>query len=263
VKTNLRMSKQLEYHYHTKLAFSDSVSSHSFLLRCTPVENEYQTHIRSECRINPAGNAVRAVDCFGNCVLYGFANEPHNSFEFESIGTVLLSGKYRLKEPLSRIFLYPSVYTAPDRGIKDLLNSAKLNITESITSKVVKLTDIVYSKMKYAPNSTTTNTSAAEALKAGKGVCQDFSHILISLCRSAGIAARYAAGFMEGEGSTHAWVEYYDDGCWLAADPTHNRLVESGYIKLSHGRDFDDCSIERGLFSGLATQDLQIHLSVH
>jgi transglutaminase-like putative cysteine protease len=91
-------------------------------------------------------------------------------------------------------------------------------------------------------------------------VCQDFAHILIALCRLSGILARYAAGFPEGEGSTHAWVEYYEDGSWKAVDPTHNRLVETGYIKLSHGRNFGDCSIEKGIFSGIAEQNLNVQL---
>jgi transglutaminase-like putative cysteine protease len=121
--------------------------------------------------------------------------------------------------------------------------------------------------MKYTQGATTTSTTAGEALALGKGVCQDFAHILIALCRLSGILARYTAGFMEGEGSAHAWVEYYENGSWRAVDPTHNRLVETGYIKLSHGWDFGDCSIERGVFSSVAgggcvEQTLNVQLQV-
>ncbi|MDR1763127.1 MAG: transglutaminase family protein [Dysgonamonadaceae bacterium] len=256
------MDKLVEYHYLTKVVFSEKVHSHSFLLRCTPSENEYQKIESVSSRIAPAGEVFRASDCFGNTVYYGMAGEPHDSFEFGSSGTVRLSGLYALKEPLAGIFLYPSAFTAPDSGIAALLSSVRFSASETVSEKVLKLCSALFSRMEYAPNSTTIETTAAEALRAGRGVCQDYSHALISLCRLSGIAARYVAGFIEGEGCTHAWVEYYDKDCWRAADPTHNRLIETGYIKLSHGRDFDDCSIERGVFSGAAKQRLEISLQV-
>jgi transglutaminase-like putative cysteine protease len=127
---------------------------------------------------------------------------------------------------------------------------------------VLKLSWAVYDTIEYTQGTTDINTTASDALKLGKGVCQDFAHLLISLCRLKGIPSRYVTGFMEGEGHTHAWVEYYDSGYWKAADPTQRKLVETGYIKLSHGRDYEDCSIERGVFSGRAEQNLEVFLNV-
>jgi transglutaminase-like putative cysteine protease len=256
------MNKYVSYHYKTKVSFSDFIHSHSFLLRCTPPDNEFQQVVSGICVVNPEGNICRGEDRFGNIVYGGHITGLHDYFEFEIFGEVKLSGCYLLEEKLNRIYLYPSVYTFPDETIRQLLVDAFLVPYESVTGKVLKLSNAVNRVLEYSTNTTNTTTTASEALKLGAGVCQDFAHLLIALCRCAGIAARYVAGFMEGEGYTHAWVEYYDDGYWKAIDPTHNRLIDTGYVKLSHGRDFDDCSIERGVFSGIVSQTLEVQLTV-
>ena len=51
-----------------------------------------------------------------------------------------------------------------------------------------------------------------------------------------------------GEGATHAWTEIYDDGIWRSVDPTHDRECDDTYIKISSGRDAQDCSINQGVF---------------
>jgi len=254
--------KQVRYHYRTRVTFSDAIRSHFFLLRCTPQQNDYQQVIREKCHVCPQENIRMAMDSLGNKMYSGFIEDRHNYFEFEVSGEVKLSGSYVLNEKLNRMYLYPSAYTQPDAAILGLLNAVPLNADNSVTGKIVKLSDTLYQLMEYSPQTTDIYTTASQALSIGKGVCQDYTHLLISLCRSAGIAARYVAGFIEGEGYTHAWVEYYDKGCWRAIDPTHNCLIETGYIKLSHGRDYDDCSIERGVFSGIVRQQLEVQLTV-
>lgn len=112
----------------------------------------------------------------------------------------------------------------------------------------------VYRHFTYEPGATTTATTAAEAFALGAGVCQDYSQVLIVLCRMAGIPARYITGLMMGEGATHAWVEIHDGVRWRALDPTNDRIVDDGYMLFCTGRDFDDCPIERGVFTGNATQ---------
>ena len=79
----------------------------------------------------------------------------------------------------------------------------------------------VYQHMRYQPGITQPATTAAEALTLGQGVCQDYAHILLALCRAAHIPARYVNGFIEGEGATHAWVEVYLDGLgWIPVEVT-------------------------------------------
>ena len=107
-----------------------------------------------------------------------------------------------------------------------------------------------------------TKPTAGEAFALGCGVCQDYAHILIALCRAKGIAARYVAGMIFGEGATHAWVEIYDNGIWHGLDPTQNKRIDDGYIKLAQGRDSRDCQLNRGVFCGTAIQQQNIYVTL-
>lgn len=72
----------------------------------------------------------------------------------------------------------------------------------------------------------------------------------------------YRLNNMIGEGASHAWIEIYADGRWTALDPTHDRLVTDDYIKISHGRDYEDCAVERGVFKGNALQIQNVYVKV-
>ena len=99
-------------------------------------------------------------------------------------------------------------------------------------------------------------------MKLKKGVCQDYAHILIALLRMMRIPARYVVGMMIGEGFSHAWVEMEADGRWYGLDPTNDVLVGENYIKISHGRDYNDCIVNKGVFTGMASQKQDISVIV-
>jgi transglutaminase-like putative cysteine protease len=110
--------------------------------------------------------------------------------------------------------------------------------------------------MEYQPNVTGVDTSASQALSGRQGVCQDFAHIMLALCRANGIPARYVSGFITGEGAMHAWVEALvrEPGrrtpYWMGFDPTHNRRTDTQYVTVATGRDFTDVSPVTGTFYG-------------
>lgn len=118
----------------------------------------------------------------------------------------------------------------------------------------VRLLHQIYQDMVYVQGVTDIHTTAEEALAGREGVCQDYAHIMIALCRMAGIPSRYVVGMMQGEGCSHAWVEVCADGAWHGMDPTNDRVTDDSYIKISHGRDYQDCIVNRGTFLGNGTQ---------
>jgi transglutaminase-like putative cysteine protease len=73
---------------------------------------------------------------------------------------------------------------------------------------------------------------------------------------------RYVAGMMMGEGSSHAWVEVWDEEKWIGYDPTNKRLVDDDYIKISNGRDSADCLVNQGIFTGNVAQTQEISVIV-
>jgi len=252
---------QLRYSYKTKITFSENVHFHHLLLRCTPNNFDSQQIKEKRITILPAGEINLGTDNFGNILHSVFIAEAHNFVEFESSGVVQLTN-YRIEETLNRLYLYPSKFTQPTPNIDEFFNKMKLQSIATTAEQVAILSEKMQKTMIYVPGITTVQTTASQSLEMKKGVCQDFAHLLISLCRKAGIPARYVTGFMQGEGFTHAWIEFYDAGFWYGFDPTHNRQIDTGYIKVAHGRDYEDCAIDRGSFKGLAQQKLEVFLKV-
>ena len=253
--------EKVQYCFTTQIKFSEEIRFHSFLLRCVPMHLPFQKIISENCFVNPAVELSCGYDSFRNTVFSGYLDAPHSDFEFTSSGVLSLD-IYRICEELNPLFLYPSEFTLPSDEINHFFHAVPLDSKDSLQIKVAKLGTWLHETFLYEKGMTTVNTTAGQALAIGKGVCQDFAHIMISLCRLANIPARYVAGFLKGESLTHAWIEFYESGIWLPYDPTHNRWIETGYIKLAHGRDYADCPIERGVFSGITQQTMDVNLTV-
>jgi transglutaminase-like putative cysteine protease len=118
-----------------------------------------------------------------------------------------------------------------------------------------------YDTLSYVPGVTNVQTTASAAVDARRGVCQDYAHVMLALCRSAGLRARYVSGHLVGEGGSHAWVEVVvgaasadaggnERAVALAFDPTHNRRARRGYVTVAVGRDYADVAPTSGTFVG-------------
>lgn len=114
-----------------------------------------------------------------------------------------------------------------------------------------------WSHLRYRSGVTTVTTTAEEALRAGAGVCQDYAHVMLALCRALGLPARYVSGHLLGEGGTHAWVEVLlpasggSPGAEAHAfDPTHGRPALTGYVTVAVGADYRDVAPTSGTYRG-------------
>jgi len=118
----------------------------------------------------------------------------------------------------------------------------------------------VHEAISYTHGATTIATTAAEALAGGRGVCQDAAHVMIALCRAAGLPARYVSGHLLGEGGTHAWVEVVvADAAGaraVALDPCNGRRAGRDYLTVATGRDYTDVAPTSGTYRGTAGSTL-------
>jgi transglutaminase-like putative cysteine protease len=122
----------------------------------------------------------------------------------------------------------------------------------------------------YNPWATLVDTPLDIVWKLKAGVCQDFSHVLIYMLRSANIPARYVSGYicpnndgMRGDGATHAWVEaYLPNFGWLGVDPTNNCVANEKHVRVAVGRDYQDVAPVVGKFKGNAYQTLEVKVTV-
>lgn len=249
--------KLLSYHYHLKIDVDAPISGHRFTLRCTPVSDARQRIVRSERYVFPADFLSDSLDSWGNALIYGCCRGEHSSFEANVCGQAVagLSEWVPSDNPgRDAIFRFPTVLTRADDSL--------VKFASGLPRNPEQIMEAIHKSLEYCPGSTTVDTSAAQAFAAGHGVCQDYAHVMLAVLRQLGIPCRYVVGMLLGEGKSHAWVEALDGSRWYGFDPTNCRRVTDEHIKLSHGRDYRDCTINRGLFRGTASQRADISVIV-
>jgi transglutaminase-like putative cysteine protease len=125
----------------------------------------------------------------------------------------------------------------------------------------------IYARLQYEKGATDVTTTADRVLELGRGVCQDFSHLMLATCRSQGIPARYVSGYLLSHGhdsATHAWVDVFlPEQGWISLDPTHNSEQGAHYVRIAVGRDYADVPPTRGVFVGNAKEEMMVMVKVH
>src|SRR6202171_2458279 len=197
------------------------------------------------------------TDFFGNRVCRVEAERVDHALDFEARFSVR-----RIDQPSTTFsepdqeqlhaYLSFTALTVPDERVQ-----AAARTIQSQASPRLEWVELAHDwasqSITYQVGVTGTQTPAAMALHLGKGVCQDYAHIMLSLLRTLGIPACYVSGHLIGEGPPHAWVEVLIDNTIVAYDPTHHRRVGLNYITVATGRDFADVTTTSGVFSGSGT----------
>ncbi|HBR94885.1 MAG TPA: transglutaminase family protein [Opitutae bacterium] len=252
-----------------------------------PVSDELQCCESFTLKILPQEPRVlRRLDFYTNQVHHFEVMEPHDWLEVEASSLVETM-------PDTRDFTVPcplAGLTGLDRDERyyDFLAGSQRVLlgpmfeheaTEIVTGvedvrlRVEALMAYIFREFRYAPGSTQVETDVIQVFKHKRGVCQDFAHVMIALCRSIKIPARYVSGYFYVEKSvsgsaddnsaSHAWVECFLPGIgWVGYDPTHNRRADVRYIKLAIGRDYVDVRPLAGTYRGEAVAEMEVAVQV-
>jgi transglutaminase-like putative cysteine protease len=211
-------------------------------------------------------------DRFGNVVVDVFAPRVSSSIEFLAEVSVQRSSDEPNRLPAGwrddGYLLEPTRLTAADeridRAADELAESAPWGLPLAD-----RINDWVYQSMTYKGGVTGVRTTAAEALALGLGVCQDYAHLMLAVCRSAELPARYVSGHLVGQGGTHAWVEVVlpvgdgtGDAIAWAFDPTHASRGGLEYVTIAVGADYSDVAPTSGSYVSRASGRLVSHKRV-
>ena len=248
-------------HQHLRYEYPGPISDlRQHLMILPPVQYGDQSRIEHRLTVtNPVVETVYQYDTFGNAELKLFIPHVEQTIDFEAwilvernagYGPHYLSANW-LTDPR---LLQSSALTRPDDALRDaaaMLNRGGqqgIELAEEINAWV-------YQFMKYAHEVTDIDTTAAQAFALRQGVCQDYAHIMIALCRLCDLPARYVSGHLLGEGGTHAWVEVLlpvagapNKAQAVAFDPTHGRRAGISYITIATGRDYFDVAPTSGSY---------------
>jgi transglutaminase-like putative cysteine protease len=208
----------------------------------------------------------RSYDTFGNVVLDVTLEEVDRAVEFTT-WVVVERDAGGEPEPLPHDarFLEESRLTRPDRELRALAGELYAGFADPL-ELAGQIGRRVHEHMTYRWGATSVATTAAEAWAGGVGVCQDYAHCMLALCRLCELPARYVSGHLLGEGGTHAWVEVLvphprDPGALQAVpfDPTHARRPGLRYVTVAVGRDYGDVPPTSGTYEAPYAGDLTTH----
>lgn len=258
------MSK-LHFDYWMELSFTERVTESHYTIKCLPKDTDMQRISDLEIKISPQTDFQKGEDSFGNQTVYGNILEEHRKFGFQVSGTAetwLDCGDRAKEEEFTGIYLYPFGLNKSGQGIQDYFSKIALSPENTAYENAMELMKRLHQDFVYEQGVTNVNTTAEEAWQQGKGVCQDYAHIMIALCHLAKIPARYVTGMMVGEGYSHAWVEILSNGIWYGIDPTNGGIAGGTYIKIGAGRDANDCVINKGIIKGGGMQTQKVVVKV-
>jgi transglutaminase-like putative cysteine protease len=233
-----------------------------------------QRRLRHEVSVGVLDGMRRqdSQDRFGNLVVDVFAPSVSSAIEFDIHVTVERQAAVpnRLADGwlVDGYLLQPSGLTAPDdrilRTARELADNAGSGL-----ELADRINDWVYQSMTYRYGVTGVRTTAAEALARGAGVCQDYAHVMLAVCRACGLPSRYVSGHLVGQGGTHAWVEVVlptNDGTGDAIawpfDPTHASRGGLGYVTVAVGGDYLDVAPTSGTYLSTLKGNLVTHKTV-
>lgn len=274
----------------THFRYSEPVSESVTEIRKRPSDEPAQRCLSFKLVTFPRAKLNEYQDSWGNQVHHFNILQPHKRMEIVAHTLVQLLERNvptaadfgpqtweRLEQKRQQgdlwDYLHPSQFvrfTPPVRQFAEKLGAGKQAIDPF--TWLLTINQTIYDHFEYMPNTTTVDSHVDEVLANQAGVCQDFSHLMVTILRYGGIPARYVSGYLfhrtemhdrSAEDATHAWVEaWLPEWGWIGFDPTNNVLVQDRHIRVAIGRDYADVPPTRGVFTGHAESELSVSVRV-
>jgi len=221
-------------------------------------------------QIDPFGNTTHSYTFVGQAadnVRWSLVNaagkiETFGVAEFTDDDNLPLPQLYLRASPLARP--HPSLSAFGRNFVTQQAATGKADLQE-----ILALSAGVASVVSYQKNSTDVSTTALQAFEAGAGVCQDQAHVMVAICRSLGLPARYVSGYFyaanEPDLASHAWVDVCLDIAgrrWASIDVTHHCLIDERHVRLAMGTDYSACPPIKGVRHGGGQESMTVNITI-
>jgi transglutaminase-like putative cysteine protease len=249
-------------------------------VRLKPRADEYQTLESFSLTTAPAVPFREYHDFSSNCVHHFEIAVPHTSLLIESRAVVLTHPPDPLptdapSAPLAALadsmrpascfdYLGSSRFVEVEPDIWRLAVDATAGADDAWQAALAMM-NFAHGYLAYTPDSTHVHSPVREVLAARRGVCQDYAHVMLGLCRALKMPARYVSGYLATEkaSATHAWIEVFMPVLgWRPLDPTHNRQIDGTYVKLATGRDYSDVPPVAGYYKGSKQRKMEVEVKI-
>jgi transglutaminase-like putative cysteine protease len=278
---------KLEIRYVNQFSYREPAWESHNLLRACPADGGDQRLMAYRVDVTPSARIHSYTDYWGTRVDEFGIVEPHQMLRVVAESNVDTSEPARpdrgpgldaldtVRGELSS-FLRPSPHATWNDFIEERAREAISGVTDVVDASLA-VSHAVTKSLDYVPGATYVGMDVTDVLSKGQGVCQDFAHLGISMCRSLGIPARYVSGYLyaadqtraaapdepELNVQTHAWLEVFIPGHgWWALDPTNDQTIGELHVKIGHGRDYEDVMPLRGVYHGGADHDLGVEVRI-
>jgi transglutaminase-like putative cysteine protease len=246
----------LEVLYGLRYEYPGPIENVRQMLMLVPADRlGSQTLIAFSVESQPHGRPRFSFDRFGNRVCHIALERVEGSLEFvvtlqvrqeDGHGTPLLD------EAEPEAFCTPSPLTEPSSAMAELARELAVEVGGGV-ALAERINHWIHEQMTFVPGETAVFNTAQDAFESRRGVCQDYAHLMIALCRCVDLPARYVSGHLLGEGVMHAWAQVLlpdpsGGQSWQAFDPLHDRRARMSYVTVAVGRDYGDVSPTRGTF---------------
>ncbi|MCJ8509401.1 transglutaminase family protein [Rhizobium lemnae] len=260
----LKISHTTEYLYEEPVAYALQ------RLRLHPQSSHVQTVLNWSLSVEGAKVEAGYNDQFGNRVdLVSIEGGEHTiriiaTGEVETIDRAGVLGPHHGFVPLW-LYLRETERTKPGKLIKELARSVT---GDSELAQMHAMMELIHANVEYKPGSSSSETTAEQALEAKAGVCQDHAHIFVSAARFLKLPARYVSGYLMMEDrieqtATHAWAEVHIPGLgWVGFDAANKICPDERYVRIASGLCYSDAAPVSGMRIGSAGENLTVTLSV-
>ena len=269
---------RLDIRYRCSFEYDELVRESQNELRVCPISDERQTLLSYRVHTSPTARVYSFEDYWGTRVDAFGVREPHIFLEVVAEATVETKGQALITSSPNMTAVRDPLFA--DLHIEHLERTRHVDwhdamradaqrqvelAGEDVVSAVLAIHRRVGSMLTYQTGTTYVGVPLDEVVSRGSGVCQDYAHLAIAMCRSVGIPARYVSGYLftaddsTGEDvtddvvsvQTHAWFEAAIPGFgWFALDPTNRQEVSLRHVTIGRGRDYDDVPPLRGVYTG-------------
>jgi len=269
----------LEIQHETILEYSHPVTESVAEVRMEPISGNDQSCCSFHLTVGPTAPLFRYTDGFGNHVHTFSLLAPHS--QMHVLAASVIETHPQQRDLASSRAVYPlSLDDAPLevhgylqlRGpagptplLKPVLEAVSPRPGMRIIDFLLQVSHYIQTRYTYAKAVTAASSPIDDVLSKGKGVCQDFAHLMIAVLRSYGIPARYISGYIHRankDSQSHAWCEaWLPDRGWVGVDPTHDQIVNESFVKVAIGRDFTDVGPNRGVYRGQAEEKISVRVA--
>lgn len=264
---------RLAIRHDTVYTYSAQVTYTIQLLRLMPPQTPQQRIV--DWTIEAPGRRHRHVDAYGNVSHTLVLNVPHSELRVAVRGTVetapLPDGRVGVEQRAAdcglprEAFVTATPLTAADAQVAAFARRALPDGLRD-AADALRLADAIRGRVDYVAGVTDPNTTAADALRLGRGVCQDHAHLFLAASRLMGVPSRYVSGYIyPGEtqhAASHAWVDVWLDTEWISIDVTHAQFTADWHCRLAVGRDYESAGPVRGVRTGGGHERMEVKVQV-